>query len=149
MKKIGIIGSRRRDSLEDMELCRKIFNEVYEDGDIIVSGHCPRGGDKFAEVFAKELNLTEENGKLVLYRPDWEEHGRAAGFVRNTFIAEDSDIIIAVVAQDRTGGTEDTIKKAIKLNKKIILVPQVPNKKTWQCICGKINGANEWCNCDE
>jgi predicted Rossmann fold nucleotide-binding protein DprA/Smf involved in DNA uptake len=147
MKKIGIIGSRRRDSAEDMELCRKVFNELYEDGDIIVSGHCPRGGDRFAEVFAKELNLTEKNGKLILHRPDWEANGKAAGFVRNTFIAEDSDIIIAVVAADRTGGTEDTIKKAIKMNKKIILVPQINNNEIWTCICGKTNKKNQWCNC--
>jgi len=124
MKKIGIVGSRRRDSKADLELCRKVFNSIYEEGDIIVSGHCPKGGDRYAEIFAKELNLTEDNGKLILHRPDWDAHGKAAGFVRNTFIAEDSDVIIAVVAPDRKGGTEDTIKKAIKLGKKILLVDQ-------------------------
>lgn len=127
MKKIGIIGSRRRNSKSDFDLLKKMFYSIYEDGDIIVSGHCPKGGDAMAEIFAEELNLTEENGKLILHRPKWYKDGifdKAAGFVRNTFIAEDSDVIIAVVAPDRTGGTEDTIQKAIKLGKQILLVDQ-------------------------
>lgn len=125
MKIIGIIGSRRRDSNADLELTRKIFLEIYADGDIIVSGHCPKGGDRFAEIFAKELGLTEKNGKLILHRADWDKHGRGAGFVRNTYIAEDADILICVVAADRTGGTEDTVRKAIKMGKEIVLVPQI------------------------
>ena len=40
---------------------------------------------------------------------------RGAGFVRNGDIAKDSDVLIACVAPDRTGGTEDTIKKFLKL----------------------------------
>ena len=126
MKTLGIIGSRRRDSKSDLEATRKIFNDIYEDGDTIVSGHCPKGGDTFAEIFAKELNLTEKNGKLILHRPDWETHGKAAGFVRNTYIAKDADTIIALLPNDgsHSYGTEDTIKKAIKLGKQIILVEQ-------------------------
>jgi len=127
MKTIGIIGSRRRDSKADLEATRKIFLEIYEEGDSIVSGHCPKGGDRFAEIFAEEFGLTEENGKLILYRADWKQHGRGAGFVRNTYIAKDADILISVVAEDRKGGTEDTIKKAEKMGgKQILLVPQVP-----------------------
>ena len=125
MKTIGIIGSRRRDSKADYELTCAAFDSIYEKGDKIVSGHCPQGGDRFAEKIAAKLGLTEDNGGLILHRPDWKNHGRGAGFVRNTYIAEDADIIIAVVAKDRTGGTEDTIKKAKKLGKTIILVPQI------------------------
>lgn len=121
-KTIGIIGCRSRDSNSDLELCRKTFLEHYEKGDKIVSGHCPRGGDRFAEIFAKELGLTEENGGLILHRPDWDQHGKGAGFIRNAYIAEDADIIIAVVAPDRRGGTEDTIKKCLKMNKPVIIV---------------------------
>tara|TARA_R110000824_G_scaffold12226_6_gene53549 strand:- start:14090 stop:14491 length:402 start_codon:yes stop_codon:yes gene_type:complete len=124
MKTIGIIGSRRRDSDKDFVECKQVFSDIYQDGDRIVSGHCPQGGDRFAEELAEELGLTVENGKLILHPADWDKHGRGAGFVRNTNIAEDSDILIAVVAEDRKGGTEDTIKKAIKYNKQIVLVPQ-------------------------
>jgi len=126
MKTIGIVGSRRRDSKADYEATRKIFFSIYEEGDRIVSGHCPKGGDRFAEMIAEELDLTEENGGLILHRPDWKKYGRAAGIIRNTPIAEDADILIAVVAADRKGGTEDTVKKSTKMGKQILLVPQIP-----------------------
>jgi len=133
MKTIGIIGCRCRDSNADLKACKEIFLLHYEKGDRLVSGHCPKGGDRFCEVFAKELGLTEENGKLILHRPDWDKHGYNAGFARNTYIAEDADVIIAVVKNNDDplyGGTGDTLLKAIKrfgkdLEKDIILVPQI------------------------
>ena len=117
MKRIGIIGSRRRDSDADFQKCLDAFGTVYEDGDRIVSGGCPKGGDRFAELIAKARGIP-----IMIYYPNWDKYHKAAGFVRNTNIAEDSDVLIAVVAEDRTGGTEDTIKKAEKLGKKIVLV---------------------------
>jgi len=125
MKTIGIVGSRRRDSKTDYKATCVVFDSAYEDGDKIVSGHCPKGGDRFAEKIAAKLGLTEDNGGLILHRPDWAQYGKSAGFVRNTYIAEDADVIIAVVTKDRTGGTEDTVKKAKKLGKTIILVHQI------------------------
>ena len=114
-KIIGIIGSRRRDSEEDLQKCREVFDSIYEDGDKIVSGHCPKGGDHFAEIFAEELGLTEENEHLILHKPDWKRYGKIAGFVRNTPIADDADVLIAVVSKDRKGGTEDTIEKFLNM----------------------------------
>lgn len=118
MTKIGIVGSRRRDTEEDFRQCEKIFLSLYKEGDEIISGGCPKGGDRMAEVIAKKYGIP-----IKIYFPNWEKHGKAAGFVRNTKIAEESDVLIAIVASDRAGGTEDTIKKADKLGKKIILVP--------------------------
>ena len=69
MKKIIIIGSRRRDSDEDYIQDWNEFRKWYEDGDIIVSGGCPKGGDRFAEVIARKLGLTEDNGKLIIHLP--------------------------------------------------------------------------------
>jgi len=48
---------------------------------------------------------------IVIHKPKWNEQGKIAGFIRNSYIAKDSDILIACVSSDRTGGTEDTIKK--------------------------------------
>ncbi len=109
MKKIGIIGTRRRDYFSDYKKIEEAFFKIYKDGDIIVSGGCPSGGDKFAEKIAKKNGIA-----ILIFYPDWTKYGKGAGFVRNTFIAEHSDIIIACVAEDRTGGTEDTIKKFLK-----------------------------------
>ena len=116
MKTIGIVGTRRRDSGLDKKKAHDAFMEIYEKGDRIVSGGCAKGGDRFADQFARSLGLT-----IITHYPNWSK-GKAAGFMRNTDIARDCDVLIAVVSPDRSGGTEDTIKKTKKLGKKVILV---------------------------
>lgn len=109
MSTIGVIGSRRRDTKQDYELTEKQFLAIYQEGDIIVSGGCPKGGDRFAEMIAKKYGLT-----IITHYPNWKKYGRGAGFVRNTKIAADANKLIACTAADRKGGTEDTIKKFLK-----------------------------------
>ena len=106
------MGSRCRDSEEDFKATEKIFLSLYESGDEIVSGGCPKGGDKFAERLAKKYQVP-----IKIYYAQWNKLGRGAGFARNTDIARDADCLIAVVAEDRKGGTEDTIKKFLKEKK--------------------------------
>ena len=108
-KMIGMIGSRRRTSYTDFEKCEKAFLSVYEKGDWLVSGGCPKGGDAFAEKIAKDRGLP-----ILIFYPVWNGKGKGAGFARNGDIAKHSDIVIACVAEDRTGGTEDTIKKFLQ-----------------------------------
>lgn len=114
---IGIVGSRRRDAYGDFEAVMNAFLAVYRDGDRVVSGGCKMGGDWFAECIARDKGLT-----IVIHHADWKRHGRSAGFIRNTRIAEDADVLLALVAPDRKGGTEDTIRKALRLGKEVILV---------------------------
>ncbi len=110
MKKIGIIGSRRRDNPAAYKATEKKFLELYKEGDWIVSGGCPLGGDRFAEVIAKKIGCP-----IVIFYPNWKKNARGAGFVRNEYIARESDIIIACAAKDRTGGTEDTLKRYFRI----------------------------------
>lgn len=119
---IGIVGSRRRNTANDMvktvATLDRFLNTLSQKEYRLVSGGCPQGADSFAEAIAKKRGLT-----ITIHCPDWNGPAKkAAGFVRNTTIAEDCDVLIAVVAKDRTGGTEDTIRKAEKLGKQIILV---------------------------
>lgn len=116
-KRIGIVGSRRRDSADDYKKVMAAFTELYEPGDWIISGGCPKGGDAFAERIAriKEIPI------MIWYAP-WKRLGKAAGFARNSDIAAHCDVLIACVAKDRKGGTGDTVKKVRKLGKKVILV---------------------------
>ena len=123
-KTIAIIGSRRRSSEEDYEQCLEIFLSIYKDGDELVSGGCPSGGDRFAEIIAKKYQIP-----IKIYYAQWNKLGRGAGFARNTNIAEDADVVIALVAKNRKGGTEDTIQKANKIGKSIIVV-ESPNTAT-------------------
>ena len=106
MKTIGVIGSRRRNGLEDLAAVRKAIIEHYRDGDTFVSGGCPQGGDRFGKIVAAELKAP-----MHIYPAQWHIYGRSAGFKRNGLIARDADILIACIAGDRRGGTEDTIRK--------------------------------------
>jgi hypothetical protein len=125
MIKIGIVGSRRRTSREDFGLlikaCMETFRE-YEPTDItLVSGGCPIGADAAAEKMAESFCLP-----IIIHYPDksklppnpkrWDF--AKINYDRNTLIARDSDILIAIVAADRKGGTEDTVKKFKKLHPK-------------------------------
>jgi hypothetical protein len=109
MKKIGIVGTRRRDNKYACDEVEKAFLNIYKEGDWIVSGGCSKGGDRFAEVIAKKFGIP-----ILIFYPNWDKYKKGAGFVRNRDIAIHSDVLIASVSMDRTGGTEDTIKKFIK-----------------------------------
>ena len=110
-KVIGIVGSRRRNTPEDLQMVEGAFSSVYEPGDTLVSGGCPQGGDRFAEILALKRDIP-----IKIHRAEWNRYGRSAGFKRNTYIAQDADVLIACVAEDRTGGTEDTIRKFVRLH---------------------------------
>lgn len=113
---IGIVGSRRRNSYLDYQLVEKTFLDIYREGDRIVSGGCPQGGDRFAEVLAKKYQVP-----ITIHYAEWGKYGKGAGFARNGTIANEADILIACVSEDRFGGTEDTIKKFKDMDR-IVLV---------------------------
>ena len=131
MKIIGIVGTRRRDSNVAYIKVKKAFFDIYEEGDWICSGGCKEGGDRFAEVIAKENGIP-----ILIFYPKWARLKKGAGFVRNTDIAYRSDILVACVVRERVGGTEDTIMKfkdklsgekdpAKAIESKLILVEEV------------------------
>jgi len=117
---IGIVGSRRRNSIEDFKLVEKKFFEVYKLGDWIVSGGCPTGADAMAEKIAKDNGIP-----ILIFYPNWSKYKKAAGIIRNTDIAKNSDVLIACVAADRKGGTEDTIKKFLDIRKPFVENPSL------------------------
>jgi transposase len=126
MINIGIIGCRSRDTLDDFNLVLSKVISIATLGNMdsrkdfytIISGGCPKGGDRFARGISKILNIP-----IIEHLPEWDKFGKSAGFIRNTYIARDSNILIACVREDRIGGTEDTIRKYLKLGKdKLYLV---------------------------
>lgn len=122
-KKIIIIGSRRRNNNVDYRQVLNEFKKWYDNGDVIISGGCPKGGDRFAEIIARKMNMTEENGQLVIHRPDVNKKPESSAskgkwarwfYERNTIVAQEANpntVVIACVSPDRKGGTEDTLRK--------------------------------------
>lgn len=130
---VGIVGSRRRDSDADFMTTLGAYARVatlafgcWGDDVTIVSGACLEGADRFAVVIAKHFHT-----RLVEHPPDRTTHqglpqplrATKQNHDRNTLIARDSrDVLIACVAPDRTGGTEDTITKWKRLHPSVPLV---------------------------
>ena len=135
---IGIVGSRRRNSLQDeLELHRKLFeiavkHDISTDDLTIVTGDCDEGGDKFARRLAKDgkdagIKLDEKKIKhpQTGEELDFKDHVyfnyytmTSIFYRRNEEIAKEPlDYLIALVAPDRTGGTENTIKHFKRLHK--------------------------------
>ena len=121
MTVIGVVGFRRRNSDEDRQLVYKAIHHTRQHiggNTILVSGGCPQGADLFAEEYAEMHRLP-----IIRHLPDQTQlredvPKRAAyaiiNYARNELIAADADVLIACVAPDRKGGTEDTIKKFLK-----------------------------------
>lgn len=107
--KLGIVGSRRRNSLADKQILRERVIEIHPD--MLISGGCEKGADAFAEELAKELGIpiTIHYPKLRQGRNYPPHEVRAAMHSRNMQIALHCDTLIALVAEDRKGGTENTI----------------------------------------
>jgi len=113
-----VIGTRRRNSKYAYEKVEKKFFEIYEEGDIICSGGCPKGGDRFAEKIAKKYGIPI----LIIY-PNYQKYGRGAPIIRNKEVVKNADFIVACVIRpedgilqvlERTeGGTEDALKKFV------------------------------------
>lgn len=112
--KISIIGSR---SFNDYDLVEKTITKTLDISliDTVVSGGA-KGADFLGEIFAKNHNL-----QTMIFLPDWEKHGKKAGFLRNSDIIKNSDHVFAFW-DGESKGTYDSITKAKKANKPITIV---------------------------
>jgi hypothetical protein len=107
-KVIGVVGSRRRNEPDDLMKVWEAFENVYEPGDSVCSGLCPKGADAFIAIIADELGLPED--KRIWFPADWKRYGKGAAFIRNTDIAKTSDVLIACMATG-SNGTKDTVRQ--------------------------------------
>ena len=131
MVNIGIVGSRtytnKQKVIEAVDLCIQKYGEIC-----IISG-----GARGADTLGKEVAL-EKGLKYIEYNPahtTWnqysgkpkdfygKEYNVGQFFERNTFIAEDSDILFAFIPEGwQSNGTMDTVTKTKKLNKPYFII---------------------------
>ena len=106
----GIVGSRRR---TDEASIRAFVRELPE-GSTVVSGGA-KGPDSWATSEARKCGL-----EVVEHLPDLRGtrnriEATERYYARNRLIAQESDVVVAFVAPDRRGGTENTIRHAKEL----------------------------------
>lgn len=110
--RVAVVGSR---TFTNFNILMNVLDDMPIDS--IVSGGA-RGADSVARQYADRslIPITE-------YLPEWERFGKAAGFIRNTTIVDDCDLVVAF--WDGTSkGTGHSIDYARKIGKplKIILI---------------------------
>ena len=122
--KLAIVGGRDFDDFDRLE---KWANEF--DATEIVSGGA-KGADTLAETYAKKHGI-----KMTVYPAKWDDmsapcrvkrnsrgemYNALAGMNRNTTIVDNCDAII-IFWNGKSSGTKDTLDKARKAEKKIVL----------------------------
>ena len=120
----GIVGSRRRNTFHDRRIVNALIDWLIRKYSqvVLVSGGCAQGADTFAEEAADIYGIT----KLIfpIDRKDitsrWEFTKLA--YERNKVVAQNSTAVYALVTEDRTGGTENTVEHALKLQKPVYLI---------------------------
>jgi predicted Rossmann fold nucleotide-binding protein DprA/Smf involved in DNA uptake len=112
--RVGVVGSRRRTDREVVET----YIAQLAAGTVVITGGA-KGPDQWAEQAARTRGL-----EVVVHEPDldgartrWQAAERF--YARNQRIVDGSDLVIAFVAPDRTGGTEDTIRRAVRAGKPV------------------------------
>jgi predicted Rossmann fold nucleotide-binding protein DprA/Smf involved in DNA uptake len=114
---VAVIGSRRRTDRATVVACI----EALPTGTVIVSGGAA-GPDTFAAEAARARGL-----EVRVFRPDLRgarNRGEINGryLARNQLIVAAADRVVAFVAPDRRGGTEDAIRRAIRAAKPVEIV---------------------------
>ena len=110
--KVAVVGSRTCNP----EKVADILNDILpRDTDTIISGGAA-GADTGGALAASRFLLD-----LVVHKPDWEKHGKSAGYKRNVLIAEDADACIAFW-DGKSKGTRHTIDLILDLGKPLRVV---------------------------
>lgn len=117
--KLVIAGSR---SIKDIEVIDKAYRDSGFKAIEIVSGRAP-GVDRLGEELAKRLKLP-----VALFPADWENHPKAAGFMRNTVMAAHctAGVLVWDGVSKGTAHMEGELKRLKKPYYKLIFSEQGP-----------------------
>lgn len=110
INKIAVVGSRGVDP-DKVEAWLALRSNIHLSDEIVSGGAV--GADTGARLHADKWGMV-----LKEFLPDWDKHGKAAGFIRNKYIADYADACIAFW-DGSSKGTRDTINKFLDLGKPI------------------------------
>ena len=117
MLKVIIAGGR--DFTNTQYAADALVNLVEEDKlpdtFTIISGNA-RGADKVGEYLAKLYELP-----LEIYPADWNQHGKQAGYIRNTQMADIADALVAFW-DGKSRGTAHMISTMQKQHKPVFVI---------------------------
>lgn len=112
--KLIIAGSR--DLEISVQALQELMLTLVGNPKVILNGHCPTGIDSTA---AKMAALS--GWDLEIYPPLWQEHGKAAGPIRNKEMAEVADKLL-LVWDGESRGSANMKSEMQKLGKPVIEV---------------------------
>ena len=92
--KVIVAGSR---SITDYKMVKEAIEKSGFDVTEIVSGTA-RGVDRLGEKWARENGVP-----IHMFPADWDRHGKAAGYIRNTDMGKYADALICVWDGDSKG----------------------------------------------
>lgn len=107
---VAIVGSR---DWPEPDAVVEYVNSL-DPSDTVVSGGAT-GPDTFAQIAAEERGMA-----TLIFKPDWNTHGKKAGILRNQTIVDNSDRVVAFWCND-SAGTKYTIDYARKTGKPVIV----------------------------
>lgn len=113
--KIAIIGSRY---LHDLRFLNKAIDKSpFKDKITMVISGGASGVDYLAERWCKYNKIP-----IIIYKPDWDKYGKSAGPIRNQYIIENSDGVIAIPHPTKESkGTNNSIKIAKEKDKPLFI----------------------------
>lgn len=109
--KIAIVGSRAFTDLQQVY----DFVDSLELEDVVISGGA-LGVDRAAAIWARARGL-----KVLEHIPDWDKHGKKAGYLRNELIVTDAELVVAFW-DGTSAGTKHAINIAKRLKRRCVVV---------------------------
>jgi hypothetical protein len=113
MSKLAVVGSRDYDEKSVIELLGLIGADVEHN--TIVSGGA-KGADSGGRSYALHTDM-----QYIEFLPDWDKHGKAAGYIRNKLIIEEADCCIAFW-DGKSKGTRHSIDLCLDMGKPLTVV---------------------------
>jgi hypothetical protein len=115
-KRIALAPGRSSDHARIWAVLDKVLDAVKARDESMVLLHGGSDGvEKIAALWAKNRNVPQ-----VVFRPDWDRHGKAAPFKRNDALLEEMPAGLVVIGNDESHGIQQQLlRNARKLSVKI------------------------------